>query len=820
MEEISISKFKDLKNPLKRGQSKKKYLKKEDTQDFLDLVIDPEGKTIQIKSTGEYIGAVMIQPVNIFGLRYEDQKRYLDTLDIIANSKKLNAYQIYCSETGTDTKQYINVLSDKQQDFGTDENGMRKFQILEEEKDTVTRQSYNKNLVSKYFYMIIKNENLDLLKQQLRDALYMFKTSFSADIVSYEDLLKTIYRYFNPFRSTYESLRTKDIESLRIEDLVAPVSCMETKHKLSQYMYIDKAYCKTYVAYAYPQLPSFAWLSYLTSFRGVDFSCHVKDCDNSQLIKSYDKQYDNLQKNFDKEKHESDREKIRQDMDSVTMMIQSLTQGTKKAVSYVVTLRLEADTMEELDALEDALLAETASFDVLLRQGFFDQEALFKSTAPIGMNYISEYEKDIVSNTISFGFPYVFDSLNDPGQSILIGQSKSSGGPIFYNHLVKTKSRTNSNEIAFGLSGSGKTYFLMDLIYHRHARDLKQIIIDLEGKQMNKLTSHLGGEVVNCSTGHGGIINPLQVRITIDDDEDGDKIPLNKIYPLASHIQYLRTFFQLYFTGLDRLMLSTIENAIEILYDNWGITYDTTALDLIDYKAHDYPIMSDLLTVMDRMLKDCDQSNKEKLNRIESVRDFVKRLSVGADSVLFNGYTNVDLTNDTICFVLAGLQMKDATILRTQYYNILTYILTEVISGKFTNWLQIYADEVHLLMSKDLPEVMVFLRQLIKIIRKYNGGLTLSTQDISDVMHPDLALYGEALLSNSNYKFYFKQSSKSVQYMLSNNMIAESDTKFLQYAELGQAYLDCGDNAFQIEIVLSEEVKDLFDSFLKNERRT
>ena len=50
-------------------------------------------------------------------------------------------------------------------------------------------------------------------------------------------------------------------------------------------------------------------------------------------------------------------------------------------------------------------------------------------------------------------------------------------------------------------------------------------------------------------------------------------------------------------------------------------------------------------------------------------------------------------------------------------------------------------------------------------------------------------------------------------------MISESDTNFLQYAEIGQAYMDCSDNAFQIEVKIPDDVQNLFDSFLKKERR-
>ena len=117
MGEKSISKMKlNIKKFFKKGK-KYKATKNLDTQDFFDLLIDSELKTIKIKSTNEYIGAVMVQPINVFGLRYNDQKMYLDILDMMTNSKKFSTYQIYSSETGADTKQYINVLNERQKQY-------------------------------------------------------------------------------------------------------------------------------------------------------------------------------------------------------------------------------------------------------------------------------------------------------------------------------------------------------------------------------------------------------------------------------------------------------------------------------------------------------------------------------------------------------------------------------------------------------------------------------------------------------------------------------------------------------------------------------
>lgn len=806
---------------IKKVKSKNKNKKRLDTREFLNLIIDEEQQTIQLADTKEYIGAIAVSPINIFGVREKEQTKFINVFESFVNNKKFGCYQIYSSETGSDTNAYTKQLNELQRPLSLNsDNDRLRFELIENEKKYISMQTSNHDLVDKYFYIIFKHSDKEELDKVKHDAMYLLKSVFSAREVDYYEHIQTIYRYFNPFRSLYEKKEIGPLSDLTVGDYISPTGVAVDKNKLSQYIYVDDVYCKTFHVFSYPDFPFFAWLSYLTGFNGVDFSLHVEDCDSSRLMKTYDKQYNNICKNYDKATKRSEQEKLKNDMESVELMIESLSRGSRKSVSFVVTLRIAATSIEKLNEMESSLIEATGNLNMLVRQGFFDQKNLFYSTAPLCCNTIKEYTKDAVCNVLSWGFPFVFESLNDQNLPILIGRSRSMGGAIFYNHLVKSKSRTNSNEVVFGTTGSGKTYFLMLLILHRFARGMKQIIVDVEGKQMNKLTKYLGGEVINCSNGVLGIINPLQIRITIDDDDSGDKIPLHRIYPLASHIQFLRTFFGMYFTGLDRVLLSEVEDALEELYKHWGYSFETTAEEIVNKEPKDFPIMKDLYEMMVERFEKADKNNLDKKNRMEIAKNFIKRMAVGADSPMFNGHTNISLDNDTICFNLAGLQNKDTTVLRTQYYNILSYVLTEVISGKFTKWIQIYEDECHVLMNKNMPEVMQFQKLLIKVIRKYNGGLTTSTQEIADMLNDSVKEFGAALLGNSNYKFFFKQEAESIQYLKSSKIISDKDADYLQYAEIGQCHMSLGANALQIEVVLPDACKELFDSFLLNETRS
>ena len=99
---------------LKKFKKKKKL---EDTKDFLNLIIDEENETIQLKDTEEYIGAIAISPINIFNLREREQTKYVNVFESFVNNKKFTSYQIYSSETGSDINAYVDQLNDLQKPF-------------------------------------------------------------------------------------------------------------------------------------------------------------------------------------------------------------------------------------------------------------------------------------------------------------------------------------------------------------------------------------------------------------------------------------------------------------------------------------------------------------------------------------------------------------------------------------------------------------------------------------------------------------------------------------------------------------------------------
>ena len=80
----------------------------------MNLLIDEENETIQLADTKEYIGAIAVSPLNIFGVREKEQTKYINVLETFVNNRKFTNYQIFSSETGSDINTYLHQLSDLQ----------------------------------------------------------------------------------------------------------------------------------------------------------------------------------------------------------------------------------------------------------------------------------------------------------------------------------------------------------------------------------------------------------------------------------------------------------------------------------------------------------------------------------------------------------------------------------------------------------------------------------------------------------------------------------------------------------------------------------
>ena len=185
---------------------------------------------------------------------------------------------------------------------------------------------------------------------------------------------------------------------------------------------------------------------------------------------------------------------------------------------------ITADTKEGLESKKMQVRNYLDAMGMRAIPMMFEQEKVLKSIIPIFPK--QDIEKrigtPIPSPTIAAMYPFVFDSIKDPGASTLLGVD-FSGGVVLYNQFLyqtkKEHNRNNANLIILGTSGSGKSTAAKLLLRSHFRNNYKIIAIDPEG-ELSEMTRNFNGDFIDLGKGgQFGMVNPLEVIIDADDEE-------------------------------------------------------------------------------------------------------------------------------------------------------------------------------------------------------------------------------------------------------------------------------------------------------------
>ena len=279
---------------------------------------------------------------------------------------------------------------------------------------------------------------------------------------------------------------------------------------------------------------------------------------------------------------------------------------------------------------------------------------------------------------------------------------------------------------------------------------------------------------------------------------------------VIKHIQTFRTFIKYYFKDLSELELTKLEELLLRTYKNKNITLNTNVSKLT---SKDYPTITDfhneIVIDLDKAKSD-KRINDDNVKSLEKIEAIVRRMTTGVDSKLWNDYTNVDLNSDLIVFDIHTLLDSDDTILRTQFFNILS-LCWHIISQDRNEQVILIVDEAHLLIDPDNKDGLEFLKRTSKRIRKYNGSLIICSQNLIDFTSPEVVRYGQVIVDNSDYQIIMAQGSEEIISLQKVLRLSDNERRFLQTAGKGQAlFVITHDKRIPIFIHLRPEEKELF----------
>lgn len=589
-------------------------------------------------------------------------------------------------------------------------------------------------------------------------------------------------------------------------DIRSQIAPKGLEFKPAHFIISDK-YATILTVVSFPKVISPGYLSNLTSLSGVKIVIKHIPLPFSVITKMINKEIADLKVRYQQENDKTLQERIRLDYESLEQFITMLASTQSKIYDFQMHIMITADNEDELSAKKLQVKNYLEAMEMHAIPLRFEQKKVLHSIIPI---YPKQDIEDrigtpIPAPTIAAMYPFIFDSIKDPGLATLLGVD-FSGGVILFNQFLyqikKENNRNNANMIMLGTAGSGKSTAAKVLL-RSHIRNNHQIVaIDPEG-ELEEMCLRYGGDFIDLGKGgEFGMINPLEVVVDADDEEIAQGLGYTV---LTRTIQTVKAFMKYYDPSIEEDVLNMFSEVLQDTYKRFGIDFN---IDFTKLGSNDYPTFKDVYaTVRGRIMSIPEQTReKDILERLElKLRPIIKELRF-----YFDGHTTIAPKSDFIVFNIKELMNVDTNIRNALFFNILKHAWSLTLDKSINTVLEV--DEAHILLAGNNVLGADFLAQVQRRARKYNTGTIIITQQPSDFSDPSVIIQGKAIFDNASYYLVMglkKQAAEDLSRLIDLN---ESEIESIKKYSQGEALFVCGNKRMRINIIVTEEELDSFGS--------
>ncbi len=572
-------------------------------------------------------------------------------------------------------------------------------------------------------------------------------------------------------------------------------------------MVISDKHCCLMTVISYPKSIYNGYLSNLTQMGGVKILIKHIPILFSTLSKMLNKEIADLKVRYGNEKDNTMREKIRQDYESLEQFISMLAATQARIFDFQMHIMLMADSQDELEKKKIQVRNYMDAMGMRATVLRFEQEKILKSALAIfPKNDIEDrIGTPIPSVTMAGMYPFIFNSIKDPGLSCLLG-ADFSGGIILFNQFLyqikKEFNRNNANMIILGTSGSGKSVTAKLLLRSNIRNGHKIVAIDPEG-ELEDMARLYGGDFISLGKGGAyGMINPLEVI----PDADEEEIQAGMSYTILTRsLQNLKAFMKYYSPDIEEDVLTLFSEVVQDTYKRYKIDENT---DFSKFTSNNFPTFDDVYaTVKGRLLSMTEKTHeRDIMERLElKVRPLTKELRY-----YFTGHTTIEASSDFIVFNIREVMNSDANIRNALFFNILKYAWGLTLD-KDTNTI-LMVDEAHVLLADRNTLGAEFLAQVQRRSRKYNTGTIIITQQPTDFASPEVLVHGKAIFDNASYYVVMglkKQATEDLAKLIDlNDQEIDSIKRFNQ----GEALFVCGSRRMKMSVIATPQELESFGS--------
>jgi len=611
---------------------------------------------------------------------------------------------------------------------------------------------------------------------------------------------------------TKKPLTVAEQESQMLKDYLGLIAPSVANFRVnSRHFIIGNTYRSVWAVRGYPTKVSaeaggVALLSHIGEKDGITVKIYTRklsDYEQQQILENANKA--NRQKRRDNKVTVST--KADQNMQDIQNLIARSHQRKEPFMYCTVFIEIIADSLESLKSKQSNLKTALNQKKILFDQLHMQQKQGFFSVMPNGSNaFGNQFERALPASSVANLFPLSYSGKTDPN-GYYLGRDEN-GSNIIADFDLRAQDKTNGHILVLGNSGEGKSFLLKFIVINLRMAGKKIFILDPDD-EFKGLVKELGGTYLDM-TAAKYCINPLEPRLlTIGDDDDieeDENLPTPEAFTkgtiLTQHIAYLRDFFRIY-RNFEETELDVIEILLEETYKRAHISDNT---DFNKLKPEDYPILSDLLKVVEDKLitytEDCTESKKmghpifytEELLR--SVGLGLRSICIGAASRYFNNYTNIP-NADFIDFSVKGLLQTNENLKNAMFLNIFSYM-----SHKFLTIgdCALVVDELHEFIKNKLA--IQYINSFMKRGRKKNSDIIIASQNPEDLLMSEVVVYTKPLLSIPTHSFLFHPGGNCAptEYQTALN-IRPFEFSLIKTPNQGHCLYKCGNERYHLRVI-------------------
>ena len=569
--------------------------------------------------------------------------------------------------------------------------------------------------------------------------------------------------------------------------------------------FISDKYATILTVVSFPKYITPGYLASLTNMAGIKIVIKHIPVPYQDMVKMLNKEIADLKEKYHNEKDQTLRERYRQDAESLEYFTSMIAGSQARNFDFQMHIMVSDDTKATLELKKMNVKNYLDARELKAISLRFEQEKVLKSMLPIfpPQDIEQRIGTPIPSVTVAAMYPFIFDSIKDPGLSTLLGVD-FSGGVILFNQFLykirKEHNRNNANMIILGTSGSGKST-AAKLLLRTHIRNGCQIVIIDPEDEFRDITKSFGGDTIDIGKGgEFGLINPLEVVFDADEEE----IKNGMAYTVLNRtLQFLKGFMKYYNPTIANDVLAMFSDVVQDTYKRFGIDFNT---DFSHFTSADFPVFSDVYaTIKGRLLSMTDQTKeRDIMERLElEIRPIVKELRF-----YFDGHTTLRKNSDFMVFNIKELMNSDSNIRNALLFNVLKYAWGLCLDASVDTVMLV--DEAHVLLGDRNQQGAEFLAQVQRRARKYNSGTIIITQQPSDFAAPAVITEGKAIFDNASYYLVMGLKKQAVEDLSLLIDLNENEKESIKRYSQGEALFVCGSRRMRINIAVTKEELESF----------